>query len=121
MDRRIDVNVGVSYGTDPRKVLELLMDVTRSTPGIATDPEPTVLFVGFGASSLDFSIRSWTNNFGDWVKIRSDLTVRVHDALLAAGIEIPFPQQDVHLRTVTPAAGAALAGLAQAPGPRAAG
>ena len=117
-DRRIDVNVGVAYGTDPRKVLELLMEVTAATPGIATQPEPTVLFVGFGASSLDFAIRAWTNNFGDWVKIRSDLNVRVYDALQAAGIEIPFPQQDVHVRSVAPAAGAALAGLAPPQGPR---
>jgi len=119
MDRRIDVNVGVAYGTDPNRVLELLMDVTKSTPGIASVPEPTILFAGFGASSLDFAIRAWTNNFGDWVKIRSQLTVRVHDAIIAAGIVIPFPQQDVHLRTITPAAGAALAGLGQPPGTRA--
>jgi len=109
-DRRIDVNVGVAYGTDPRRVLDLLMEVTAATPGIATQPEPTVLFVGFGASSLDFSIRAWTNNFGDWVKTRSELNVRVYDALQGAGIEIPFPQQDVHVRTVAPTAGATLAG-----------
>jgi small-conductance mechanosensitive channel len=121
MDRRIDVNVGVAYGTDPRKVLELLMEVTKATPGIAVQPEPTVLFVGFGASSLDFSVRAWTNNFGDWVKIRSDLTVRVHDVLKGAGIEIPFPQQDVHVRSVSPAAGAILAGLVGPPGSRPAG
>ena len=107
-DRRIDVNIGVAYGSDPRRVLELLMEVTRATPGIATEPEPTVLFVGFGASSLDFSIRAWTNNFSDWVKTRSELNVRVNDALRMAGIEIPFPQQDVHVRSVDPAA---LAGL----------
>ena len=107
-DRRIDVNIGVAYGTDPRRVLELLDEVTRSTPGIATEPEATVLFVGFGASSLDFSIRAWTNNFADWVKTRSELNVRVNDALRMAGIEIPFPQQDVHLRSVDPSALAAL-------------
>ena len=118
MDRRIDVNVGVAYGTDPRKVLELLMAVTTSTDGIATTPEPTVLFVGFGASSLDFSIRAWTNNFGDWVKIRSELTVRVNEALVAAGVEIPFPQQDLHVRTVAPEAGAVLAGIARTAPPR---
>jgi len=118
MDRRIDVNVGVAYGTDPRKVLALLMEVTASTEGIATEPAPTVLFVGFGTSSLDFAIRAWTNNFGDWVKIRSNLTVRVYDALLGAGIEIPFPQQDLHVRSVAPAAATVLAGLAQSQGPR---
>jgi small-conductance mechanosensitive channel len=117
MDRRIDVNVGVAYGSDPSRVLQLLMDVTRLTDGIATRPEPTVLFVGFGANSLDFSIRSWTNDFDNWVKIRSALTVRVHDALKDAGIEIPFPQQDLHLRTVSPAASAVLAGIGKPPVP----
>jgi small-conductance mechanosensitive channel len=116
MDRRIDVNVGVAYGSDPKQVLELLMEVTRATPGIAEQPEPAVIFVGFGASSLDFSIRSWTNNFGDWVKIRSELTVRVYDALKYAGIEIPFPQQDLHLRSVSEQAGAAFAGRRMPPG-----
>ena len=121
MDRRIDVNVGVAYGTDPNRVLQLLMEVTRSTDGIAKQPEPTILFAGFGANSLDFSIRSWTNNFDEWVKIRSALTVRVHDALKDAGIEIPFPQHDLHLRSVSPGAGAALAGLNKAPVPPTAG
>jgi len=110
MDRRIDVNVGVAYGSDARKVLELLLDVTKSTEGVADEPAPIVLFMGFGASSLDFAIRAWTNNFGDWVKIRSELTVRVYEALDKAGIEIPFPQQDLHLRSVSNEAGAALAG-----------
>ncbi len=116
MDRRIDVNVGVAYGSDPRQVLELLMEVTRSTPGIAVQPEPAILFSGFGASSLDFAIRGWTNTFGDWVKIRSDLYVRVYEALGAAGIEIPFPQQDLHLRSVSADAGAILAGRRPAGG-----
>jgi len=118
MDRRIDVNVGVAYGSDPRKVLELLMEVTTATDGIATTPEPTVLFAGFGASSLDFAIRAWTNNFGDWVKIRSNLAVRVYDALQAAGVEIPYPQQDLHVRSVSAAAATALVGLAQPREPR---
>jgi small-conductance mechanosensitive channel len=118
MDRRIDVNVGVAYGTDPRKVLDLLLEVTVAAPGIATEPAPTVLFSGFGANSLEFGIRAWTNNFGEWVKIRSDLNVRVYDALRAAGIEIPFPQHDLHLRTVSTAAGVALAGLVPPTGPR---
>jgi small-conductance mechanosensitive channel len=96
-------------------VLELLMNVITSTPGIATIPEPTVLFAGFGASSLDFSIRAWTNNFGDWVKIRSDLSVRVYDALKAAGIEIPFPQQDLHLRSVSDSVRDQLASLGRTP------
>jgi small-conductance mechanosensitive channel len=99
----------VAYGNDPRQVLELLMEVTRSTPGITDQPAPAILFSGFGTNSLDFAIRSWTNNFGDWVKIRSDLHVRVYEALSAAGIQIPFSQYDLHLRTVSPAAEEVLA------------
>ena len=100
-DRRIDVNIGVAYGSDPRRVLELLMEVTRATPGIATEPEPTVLFVGFGASSLDFAVRGWTHDFDNWPSIRSQLATRLYAALVQAGIEIPFPQQDLHLRSVS--------------------
>jgi potassium efflux system protein len=64
--------------------------------------------VGFGASSLDFTVRACTNNFSDWVLTRSLLTVRVHDALKDAGIEIPFPQHDLHVRSVSPEASALL-------------
>jgi len=120
MDRRIDVNVGVAYGSDPRRVLDLLMDVTRSAEGIATEPAPTVLFVGFGANSLDFGIRAWTNNFGDWVRIRSELTIRVYAALQDAGLQIPFPQHDLHLRSVSPEAVSAFAARRASEAPTAA-
>jgi small-conductance mechanosensitive channel len=104
------VNVGVAYGSDPKRVLALLKEVAKTTPGVAPEPEPSVIFVGFGASSLDFGIRAWTNDFDDWVAIRSTLTVRVHDALVAAGITIPFPQHDLHLKSVSPGALAGLGG-----------
>ena len=100
MDRRFEVNIGVAYGSNPRRVMELLMKIAKETPGVAQFPEPAVVFMGFGASSLDFSIRAWTNDFGDWVNIRSEMSMRLYDALQAAGIEIPFPQQDVHLRSI---------------------
>ena len=98
MDRRLEVNVGVAYGTDPRRVMDLLMEVSKSTPGVAATPEPAIVFTGFGPSSLDFSIRAWTNTFGEWVNIRSELAIRVHDALRDAGISIPFPQQECRRR-----------------------
>jgi small-conductance mechanosensitive channel len=67
-----------------------------------------VLFMGFGASTLDFSIRAWTHDFDNWINIRSDLMARMYDALRQAGIEIAFPQRDLHLRTVSDEASAAL-------------
>jgi small-conductance mechanosensitive channel len=109
MTRRIDVNIGIAYGSNPREVMQLLLDVAKVTPGIATHPEPNVVFNGFGASSLDFGIRAWTHDFNSWVNIRSEMSMRLYDALQAAGIQIPFPQQDVHLRSVDAASCASLA------------
>jgi small-conductance mechanosensitive channel len=115
MNRRFDVNLGVAYGSNPRQVMELLTQVSKATPGVAPYPEPAIVFNGFGTSSLDFSIRAWTNNFGDWVNIRSEMSMRLYDALTAAGIEIPFPQRDVHVRSIDAASRSALQ-AALAPG-----
>jgi potassium-dependent mechanosensitive channel len=112
--RRLDVSVGVAYGSDLKRVLEILLDAANTTPGLATWPVPSVTFVGIGASSLNFSISAWTNDFYNWGAIRSNMTVRVYDTLRAAGIEMPFPQQDLHLRSISPEARADLAGA----GPR---
>jgi small-conductance mechanosensitive channel len=107
--RRLDVNVGVAYGSDLKRVLEILMDAATATPGVATSPAASVTFAGMGASSLNLSVSAWTNDFDNSGAIRSDMTVRIYDALTAAGIEIPLPQQDVHLRSVSPEARAELA------------
>jgi potassium efflux system protein len=110
MNRRIDVEVGVAYGSDPRRVLALLGEIASGTPGIVAEPAPAVVFKGFGPSSLDFGIRAWTQDFGDWVTIRTEMTARVYEALTREGIEIPLPQQDLNLRNVSPEAAARLGG-----------
>jgi small-conductance mechanosensitive channel len=98
--RRIDIPLGVAYGSDPNKVLALLAEVADATEGVSRNPAPTVLFTGFGANSLDFSVRAWTDSFDDSVFVRSEMAVRIHDALQQAGIEIPFPQRDLHVKSV---------------------
>jgi potassium-dependent mechanosensitive channel len=99
--RRIDVPVGVAYGNDPEQVCTLLNAVVQAADGVARHPPPTVLFTGFGASSLDFSVRAWTG-YDNYVFVRSALALAMHAALKRAGIEIPFPQQDLHLRSIEP-------------------
>jgi potassium-dependent mechanosensitive channel len=99
--RRIDVPVGVAYGNDPAQVCALLAEVVQAADGVARHPPPTVLFTGFGASSLDFSVRAWTG-YDNYVFVRSALALAIHAALKGAGIEIPFPQQDLHLRSIEP-------------------
>jgi len=106
--RRIEVSIGLAYGTEPNRAIAVLDAVARDTPGVVAEPAPTVLFMGFGASTLDFSVRAWTYDFDRWINIRSDLMTRMVDALRQADIEIAFPQRDLHLRSVSDEAGAAL-------------
>lgn len=114
-NRRIEINVGLAYGTDPAQAIELLASVARGTLGISTQPAPIALFMGFGASALDFSVRAWTPDYDQWMSIRSDMLSRMYEALKQAGIDIPFPQTDLHLRSVSPEAGALLAQARRAP------
>ncbi|MGL6111309.1 MAG: mechanosensitive ion channel domain-containing protein [Rubrivivax sp.] len=97
--RRVDMPVGVAYGSDPEQVRALLLAVAQRTERVASQPPPVVLFTGFGASSLDFSVRAWTH-FDDHPVVRSAMGMAIHAALAEAGIEIPFPQQDLHLKSV---------------------
>jgi small-conductance mechanosensitive channel len=81
-------------------VLEILNKVAKDNPVVLENPEPMILFRGFGESSLDFSFRVWTSDYDNWITFSSEITVEVHNALKEAGIEIPFPQRDLHLRSV---------------------
>jgi len=99
--RRIEVVAGVAYGSDPLQIMSILKAAAAATPGIASQPPPAVLFKGLGGSSLDFVVYAWTADFDRWIAIRSDLYTAVHSALEKAGVEIPFPQQDLHLRSIS--------------------
>jgi len=107
VSRRLIIPVGVAYGSDPHQVLNLLVKVATEHPGILPDPEPYALFQEFGDSSLNFELRAWCD-FNDGLRIKTQLNLAIHDALKEAGIEIPFPQRDLHLRSVDVAAGRAL-------------
>jgi small-conductance mechanosensitive channel len=95
--RRMEIAVGVAYGTDPQRVLEMLIAVANEHPEVSHVPEPVALFLGFGDSSLNFELRAWTT--ADFVRVASELRVTINKALAEAGIEIPFPQRDLHVRT----------------------
>jgi len=111
--RRMEINVGVAYGSDPTRVKEILIEVAKSHPEVLAEPAPLALFEGFGESSLDFSIRCWTGAFDRFLAIRSDIRTGIHAALLDAGITIPFPQRDLHIKSVAPEAGATLRHVGQ--------
>ena len=98
--RRVQLEVGVAYGTPPEKVIRLLEEVATAEPGVLPHPEPFALFTGFGESSLDFRLMAWSATFEESIQLKSRLAVAAEKALREAGFEIPFPQRDLHLRSV---------------------
>jgi len=94
--RRIDLPVGVAYGTEPQRVLDILQQVALKHPKVLQTPVPDTLFDGFGDSSLNFILRAWTR-FEDFVKVRSELAIAINGAFKEADIQIPFPQRDLHI------------------------
>jgi small-conductance mechanosensitive channel len=95
--RRIDVPVGITYGSAPKQVQALLLAVARAHPAVLAQPAPEALFLGFGESALNFELRAWTNRFSQWVTIRSELGVAVHDAVYEAGMSFPYPHRVIQL------------------------
>ena len=99
-DVRFNFPVGVSYSSDPEQVRIILLDVARAHPGVLKEPPPTVLFHEFGESSLNFILRVWTREFATIPGVlRSELNLAISRAFKERGIEIPFPQRDLHIRS----------------------
>ena len=97
--RRVEILVGVAYGTDPEQVIEILLEAAKAHPDVEKMPEPNVIFTGFGDSSLDFQLRCWVERFELGLTVASELRVAVNRALVDAGIVIPFPQRDINIRS----------------------
>ena len=93
--RRASVEVGVAYGADVPKTIEVLLGAAKRGEGVLTDPEPGVFFANLGASSLDFSVNVWCQP-DDYLTMIHSVRQAVYEDLNAAGIEIPFNQIVVH-------------------------
>jgi small-conductance mechanosensitive channel len=119
--RRLEVKVGVRYGTDPTRVLPLLREAALAHPEVLREPAPVALFREFGDSSLNFAVRFWIAEPQRFWTVWSEVTISVNNALADAGIEIPFPQRDLHLKTVTEGAGTVLRGSVDSTAPSAHG
>ncbi|MCU4175634.1 mechanosensitive ion channel family protein [Carboxylicivirga sp. N1Y90] len=93
--KRQELLIGVSYGTDTTKVLQLLEEVVGVQEGVLKKPAPFIIFKGFGDSSLDFRVLFWTA-FDYGLSTKSRVGVAIDKAFKEAGITIPFPQRDLH-------------------------
>jgi potassium efflux system protein len=100
--RRIQLAIGVAYGSDPRQVQALLLEVCARTPDVATEPAPVVALTGFGDSALNFQVLAWTPDADRLLITTSALAMGIYDSLNAAGISIPFPQREVRLLPPAP-------------------
>ena len=95
--RRVDVDVGVAYGTDLDRAIKLAMELMKSHPKVLDEPESSVVIMALADSSINLQLRVWaeTQYYGT---VKGDLTRGIYELYTREGIEIPFPQLDVHLR-----------------------
>jgi small-conductance mechanosensitive channel len=100
--RRRELPVGVAYGSDPKLVLEILRNAAARHELVLTKPEPMAYFKGFGESSLDFELHFWVMQENNGLLITSEVALAIMRSLNEAGVEIPFPQRDLHVRSVDP-------------------
>ncbi len=97
---RLVVPVGVAYGSDIEKVMSILAEAGETPPDVLDEPPPSPIFIAFGDSSLDFELRIWIPNVDARPRVKSELLRGIDQQFRKAEVEIPFPQHDLHLRSV---------------------
>ena len=96
--RRVDIPLGVAYGSNLEKVMQILFAVAGADPNVLKDPVPEVLFQGFGESALNFEVRFWTH-LRAHQEAKTRVSLAIARALESAGVEIPVPQRDLRIKT----------------------
>ena len=94
--RRVDIPVRAAYGTDPERVVKILMELAASHAEVLRNPEPFAVFQGFGDSYLDFLLMFWADQDTHF-RLRSEISIRINTVFREAGIEIPFPQREIRV------------------------
>jgi potassium efflux system protein len=97
---RIDIPVGIAYGSNTRLARDMLLKAAKECPYVLEDPAPAALFRGFGDSTLNWELRVFIPHRDVWPDMSHELHTRIDDEFRRAGIEIAFPQRDIHIRSV---------------------
>ena len=97
---RVRIPFGVAYGSDVNRLKASMVEMAKAHPGVLSEPPPDLLFTGFRESSLDFELGVWSTDYNDRpLAFRSGLLYAIEARLREIGIEVPFPQRDIHLRS----------------------
>ncbi len=95
--RRVNLQVGVSYGTDLGRAVRTALEVVKSVPGVLENPAPQVVVAELGDSSVNLAVRAWARKEDYWA-VREKIIRGIYERFMEEGIEIPYPQLDVHIR-----------------------
>ncbi|MCZ7398888.1 MAG: mechanosensitive ion channel [Candidatus Methanoperedens sp.] len=95
---RVKIPISVAYGTDPKKVDELLLDIAAKTPHVMKNPKPFVRFTEYATSSQNFELLVWIRHYDDRHPVLDSIFREMFARFKKEGIEIPFNQMDVHIR-----------------------
>jgi small-conductance mechanosensitive channel len=98
--RRVDILVGVAYGTNLEKAAQILKELPAKDKRILAIPGPSVIIQTFNNSSIDIKLFFWVGDINVWTNVKSDLILAIDTAFKENGIEIPFPQQDIYIHSV---------------------
>jgi small-conductance mechanosensitive channel len=97
--RRYEIPIGVAYGTDLKFVKSILSEILNSNSLILKNPEPLIWVTKFGDSSIDFVVKYWVPHFNYGNDVKSDLIMEIDEKFKLNGIVIPFPQQDIYIKS----------------------
>jgi potassium efflux system protein len=108
--RRIEVQVGVAYGSNVNDCQDIIEKVLASNKQVINYPKPSILLDKFGNSSVDFRVLFWTGDIANWIQTKSEIMTAIYKNFEEKGIQIPFPQQDLHIRSIDPEVAKSLQG-----------
>jgi len=99
---RQEFSVGIAYGSDIAKAEKILYEVAAANPMVLKDPKPMVIFRSFGDNSLNFDLRLYISGMDKWISVWHQTNCAIDTEFRKAGVEIAFPQRDIHIRSMDP-------------------
>ena len=100
--RRVEIIVGIKYGSNLEQVKKIIDTIIQEDSDIAKYPAPNILVNEFASNSVNIRVLFWTSDYDKWVVLKSKIYQEIYEAFAENGIEIPFPQTDLHIKSIDP-------------------